>query len=199
MKTKVILAFTLALVLSVSAMAGCSKKPTEDVTSSAPPSSEAPKKAQSGQLTAIYEDMLKEVFGEEQQRFMLNEDAVQIKELTGMDVSSDAVKEYIYAMPMMNVQFQIFVGVEAAEGKVADVEAMLNSYKDKVLAEKEAFPYVDFGLEKARGAKVITVDNYVFYVCIANPEFNPDVELKQADIDAQIEETIKVIKESIKY
>lgn len=200
MKAKSIITISMALVLSISLMAGCTKKPATDSSSTPPsstaPSSEAPKKAESGQLNTVYETVVKEVFGEEAPSFMLSEDKAQLKEMTGMDMSSDAVKEFIYAAPMMNVQFQILAGIEANEGKVADAEKILTDYQARVLADKEAFPYVDFGLEKAKGAKVITIDDYVFYVCMANPDI--DAEDGQKAVDEAIAKTVKTIEDTLK-
>lgn len=198
---KSLIVILMAGILTVSAMVGCAS-PKKDESSNTPSSenvsSEAPKKAESGQLKSVYEKMLTEVFGDQGPGFGTVDDAAQVKELTGVDVQSDAVKEFLYAMPMMNVQFQVFFGIEANEGKVADAEKLLKDYQAKVITEKEEFAYVDFGLEKAKGAKVITIDNYVFYVCIANTyETEEDVEITQADVDAKIDEAVKAVENAL--
>lgn len=195
------LALSMAALMALAAFAGCKAK--EGTTSSTPPSStpvssETPKKAASGQLDKIYEDTVAKVFGDQPPAFTKLEDKAQLKEMTGADVDNDAVKAFIYAMPMINVQFQILFGIEANDGKVADVEKLLNDYKAKVIADKEEFAYVDFGLEKAKGAQVVTIDNYVFYVCLANTfDLAEGEELTQADIDAKIQEAVDVVKAAV--
>ena len=201
MKKRSMITLMLALVLTLSLMAGCTGKPSDEDTSSVTPpvSSEAPKVAVSGQLTTVYETMLEEVYGEEKPSFMLTEDTTMIKDMTGMEFASDAVADYIYAMPMINNQFQIFVGVEATKGNVAEIETMLTAYQAQVLKAQIEFPYVDFRVEKATAAQVITIDNYVFYVCIANPEFGDGEEVTQEHIDTAIEKSVASVKEAIKY
>ena len=208
MKKRSMITLTLALVLTLSLMAGCTGKPSDEDTSSVTPpvsseetaDSEGEQKvAVSGQLTTVYETMLEEVYGEEKPSFVLNEDTTMIKDMTGMEFASDAVADYIYAMPMINNQFQIFVGVEATKGNVAEIETMLTAYQAQVLKAQIEFPYVDFRVEKATAAQVITIDNYVFYVCIANPEFGDGEEVTQEHIDTAIEKSVASVKEAIKY
>lgn len=199
---KALIVIMMAGLLSVSAMVGCSTGSNKNNSSTPPPSSapssEAPKKAESGQLTNVYEKTIAAVFKDQAPGFTTINDATQLKDLTGVEVPSDVAKEFLYAMPMMNVQFQVFLGIEANEGKVADAEKILKDYQAKAIADKEAFPYVDFGVEKAKAAQVITVDNYVFYVCIANT-YDDEVgtELSQEDVDAKVDEAAKAVKEAL--
>ncbi len=196
MKMKSILALSLALVLSVSFMAGCSKKPAGGTNSSTPPSSEAPKKAASGQLEAVYENVMKKVFGEEQPNLIKNEDAAQIEELYGL--KADMMKAYIIAMPMMNISVDTFIGIEAAEGKAQEVAKKLTEYKDTVIANREAFPYLPDHLPKAKAAQVVVVDDYVFYLSLGVVGENVTDTNMQESMDKEVQKAADAVNEILK-
>lgn len=203
MKKRVILAITMATILTASAMAGCTK--TGSSSSSAPSSpssevsSEAPKKATAGQLNDVYDAVYKAAFPTEGEGPAMEPitDMTQIKEFTGVELTADLAKNAIYAMPMMNVQFQKFFGVEAADGKAADVEKLMKDYQTKVIADQEAFPYVDDTVEKAKAAQVITVDNYVFYICMADTTVLDEVT--QDKVNEATKKLADAAKEAVKY
>lgn len=172
MKMRIIIAVSIVAMLATVAMTGCTKagdgSSSQTQSSSQAPSSEAPKKAVAGQLEDVYDAVYKATFPEEGPAMEPITDMAQIKEFTGVDLTSDIAQNVIYAMPMMNTQFQKFFGVEAVEGKEGEVEKLLKDYQTKVIADQEAFPYVDDTVEKAKAAQIVVVDNYVFYICMAD-------------------------------
>lgn len=220
---KKITLIALSLALSLALMTGCSpdstvvQAPSEEPTSSvappsseepasseappsseeassvAPPSSEAPKKAESGQLKTVYDTVIKDIFGETPPAFMLSEDAVQIEEQFGL--SADMMKDYIIAMPMMNVKVDTFIGIEAAEGKAEAVEEKLNAYKEKIIADRTAFPYLTDHLPKAKGAQVIKIDDYVFYLSLGNADVG---DVAEADLQKMIDAEIQKAADSVR-
>ncbi|MFZ2539008.1 MAG: DUF4358 domain-containing protein [Oscillospiraceae bacterium] len=181
MKIKSILALSLVLVLSVSFMAGCST-----------PS----KKAASGQLEAVYENVMQKVFGEDDPRLIRNEDAAQIEEFYGL--KADMMEAFIVANPMMNVHVDTFIGIEAVEGKSQEVAKLLNVYKDKIIADREAFPYLPDHLPKAKAAQVITVDNYVFYLSLGVVGENVNDTNMQESMDKEVQKAVDAVNEILK-
>ncbi|MEG0895377.1 MAG: DUF4358 domain-containing protein [Oscillospiraceae bacterium] len=208
---KKIISFTLAALLAVSFVA-CTPKDknntssgvvsdinssiSSNISSMEESKPESTPTTQTGKLSTAFDAMTKDVFGVEAPSFQPIADKAQVKELTGVDVENAAVKDFLFTQPMINVQFQIFFGIEANDGKVADVEKMLKDYQAKILKEKTEFPYVDAGLEKAKGAKVVTEGNYVMYVCIANTA--NEEEYTQEKVDEQINKAVESLKASLK-
>ncbi|MEG0692515.1 MAG: DUF4358 domain-containing protein [Oscillospiraceae bacterium] len=183
MKIKSILAFSLALVLSVSAMAGCTKKTAGDGESSTPPSSETPKKAATGMLKTVHEDV-KKIFGEEyipSQAF----DETYLQEQFG--ITKDMVKEVIAEGPMMSMHVDTFVGIEAAEGKVDEVEKKLNDYRQKLIDESMQYP---MNMPKIKASAVTKVDDYVFFTILG--KYADDIEEENAQLKHFEAETKKV-------
>lgn len=193
MKSKVILSVILAGILTASVLAGCTTKKDEG-SSSAPssaPSSSAPAKTESGKLKSVHEAVVA-IFGENY--IPAEMDATYLEQMIG--VKPDLCKEYFVDAPMMNVQVDTFVGIEAAEGKADEVEAALKAYQAKFLADKKEFPYLPDHLPKAEAAQVVRVDDYVFYVMLADTAELE--EATEADMTAAIKEQVQKCVDTIK-
>ena len=189
MKKRSMIALTLALVLSLSAMAGCTKKPTEEGTSSVTPpiSSEAPKKAETGMLTTVHDDV-KSIFGEEyipSQPF----DATFLEEQFG--ITADMVKEVIAEGPMMSMHIDMFIGVEAAEGKVDEVEKKLTEYRQKQIDESMQYPQ---NMPKLQASAVTKVDDYVFFTILG--KYDDTIE-DEAELLKHYEAETKIVTDKI--
>ena len=76
-------------------------------------------------------------------------------------LTEDMCEEFFGEMPMMPTNVDTFVAVRAAEGKVADVEAALNSYRDMLVADTMQYP---MNLGKIQASSIHTIGNYVFFI-----------------------------------
>ena len=102
----------------------------------------------------------------------------EIENLYG--IKADSYEEAFAEVPMINVNIDTFIGVEAKEGKVEEIEAALNAYRDKAINVDLQYP---MSLLKLKGSKVYTRGNYVFFICIAQL---PQEMMESTDEEAQI-------------
>ena len=185
---------TMAIVLSTAMLVGCNTTPKVEtpVSSTPPPVSSEPAKAESGLLGTVHESV-KEVYGEAYPQSMPME-AAAFYEMLALDET--LVKEFIADFPMMNVKVDTFIAVEATEGNAEAVEKSLNDYRDKFIKDKIEFPYLADHLPKAQGSQVIRIDDYVFFVMIGNVTEigNVDVDLNQKAKD-ETQKGVDAIKE----
>lgn len=197
MKLKSILALGLVGILSLTLLAGCTKKDSDN-SSSTPPSSEpqssAPQKEESGQLTAVHE-AIKTAYGEDYIGGTFPVDETMLEEMYG--IKKDLVKEYVVDAAAINTQVDTFIGAEAAEGKADELEAAMKAYRDKFIADKEAFPYLADHLPKAKAAQVVRVDDYVFYVMVAST-FDSTEETMDKDVKDGIQKGVDTINDFFK-
>lgn len=193
---KKILALTLAGLMSFAVFSGCQKEPIDDSSSKDSPSqditSAPPQKAESGKLSTVH-TKVKELYGEKYIPEPV--DAIVLEE--GFGIKPDMVKDFFADVPFMNVHVDTFIGIEAAEGKADEVEAALNAYKEKFLQEKIEFPYLPDHLPKAQNAQVVRVDDYVFFVMVADIS-DVDPEALVETIKTQIQTAVDTIKDTLK-
>lgn len=197
MKSKKILAIILASIMAVAMLSGCTKKPDDSSStpdSSSPPPSSAPAKAESGQLASVRE-ALKTAYGEVYEENTMEMDATTIEQMYG--VKADLYKDSFIDVAMINTRVDSVLGFEAAEGKVKDLETAMNAYRDKVIADKEAFPYLPDHLPKAKASKVVTVDDYVFFVMIADTAEAAEDNMEQMITDG-IQKGVDAINNTLK-
>lgn len=181
MKTKSILALSLALVLSLSVMAGCTKKPSDEGTSSTPPSSTEPEKIATGMLKTVHEGV-KTAFGE---NYIPSQplDAAMVEEQFG--IQPDMVKEIIAEGPMMSTHSDMFIGIEAVdEAKAKEIVTLLETYKKDQLAGHQ-YPMNQI---KINATEIVRYDNYVFFMPLGNVD---------APEDATEEDTLKMVKDEV--
>ena len=131
---------------------------------------------ESGKLPEILA-AVKEEFGE---MYFPNvsQESQEIENLYG--IKADSYEEAFAEVPMINVNIDTFIGVEAKEGKVEEIEAALNAYRDKAINVDLQYP---MSLLKLKGSKVYTRGNYVFFICIAQL---PQEMMESTDEEAQI-------------
>lgn len=204
MKKKTILVFLLTAAISLTAFAGCSNNNANSSSSSGNSSqisseissdiSSEEGKVKSGMLKDVHE-AVKNAMGEGYAAQMAITDEAQIADIFGL--SKDMYKEIIAEMPMMNVKVDTFIAVEAAEGKADDVEKALNDYRDKLVKEKEEFPYLPDHLPKTKASKVFKMDDYVFFVMLGNiPEDTDEANFQKA-ADDEVTKVIETIKTAL--
>lgn len=179
---KKILSIMTVAVLSLGILAGCSSSSSESY--------------ESGQLSAVYQSVLTELYGDNAPGFVEATDAMTIEGLTG--VTEDLYKEGLLAMPLMNINVDTFIGFEVEDGQTDGVKSALEDYKARIIADREAFPYLPDHLPKAKAAQVVVYGNYVFYISMADIA----LDVTEADIqdaaDAGVESVIATIENTLK-
>ena len=169
MKIKSIMILALATILSLSVMIGCTQKGSENITPG-------------GQLPKVHE-AVKKTFGE---TYIPSTpyDAPQLEEMFG--VKKDLVKEFIAEGPMMSVQVDTFIGIEAQEGKADQVETALKAYKQRLIDTSLQYP---MNLPKIKESAVQRIDNYVFFMILGEIPMNAETD--EAQLAAAKAETKK--------
>lgn len=185
---KTILSLGLIMAIALSMFVGCGN----DKNNSKEEVSSASKKAESGQVTAVYNKVIETIYGKEAPVFERIEDAQRIEEMFGL--KADVMKEHYIAMPMMNVLVDTVIGIEAKEGQVKAVEDALNQYKAKVIAQREEFPYLADHLPKAKAAQVITIDNYVFYLSLGSVSEDVNENNMQEKMNQEVQKAVDAVK-----
>ncbi|MGM9973244.1 MAG: DUF4358 domain-containing protein [Clostridiaceae bacterium] len=127
----------------------------------------------------------------------VSQEPQEIESLYG--IKADSYEDAFAEVPMINVNIDTFIGVEAKEGKAQEIEAALNAYKDKAINEDLQYP---MNLLKLKGSKVYTRGNYVFFICIAqlSQEMmeSTDEEAQIKSIEEGNDKAIKVIDSILK-
>ena len=106
----------------------------------------------------------------------------QLEEIYG--VKADDVKEFIAESPMISMHPDVFIGIEAAEGKVDAVEEALLAYKEQDIAMGGHYPQ---NLAKVQATEVIKIRNHVFLVRLGAPNENMDATEAEATEFAKAE------------
>lgn len=188
MKLKSILAFMAAIVLVASVMVGCSNDKKDNTSSAGSSSGSMTSDIESGisDITSDTEstasDVESDVTGGSQTAVTgkLKEAYDAVKSLFGDDylpnmpydetyiseqfmLNKDMYKQIVAEGPMISVNVDTFIGVEAAEGKAEDVEKALNEYRQKLADDTMQYP---MNIGKVKGAKVARYGDYVFFVML---------------------------------
>lgn len=79
--------------------------------------------------------------------------------LTGL--TADSYEELVAEMPMISVNVDTLMIVKAKEGKAADVEKVLNDYRDRLVNDTMQYP---MNIGKIQASKVAVYGNYVCFV-----------------------------------
>lgn len=185
MKMKSILAMSLVAALSISMLAGCTKKDTgsgSSTPSSSMPSSSADKNMETGMLTKIHTSV-KDAFGESYIPSMKIEEA-QIAEVYG--VKKEWYKDVVAEGPMISTHVDAFIGFEATDEKSAmEIEKALKAYKKTLEEDSMQYP---MNLPKVKASTVHKNGNYVFFMMLGDidaitmPEKEED-QLKAAEAE----------------
>lgn len=147
-------------------------------------------KDNSGRLTEIY-NKVKEAYGENYLPSMMFEKEY-LTEVMG--VPGDDIKEFIAEGPMMSVHVDMFIGIEAVDGKAQEVESALQTYLSNQQQNMMMYP---MNVPKVAAAKVVRVDNYVFYLCLGGyaDDETLDDTAQQTYYEQQNEIAEKIIKD----
>lgn len=84
-----------------------------------------------------------------------------LESIADLGITEDMYTEYLYKLPMISVNIDTLIIVKAAEGKVADVEAKLNEFRDNNINDTMQYP---MNLAKVQCSQVVSVGNYVAFV-----------------------------------
>lgn len=87
--------------------------------------------------------------------------AMAMESLETLEITPDMYTEFVYKIPMINVNVDTLIIVKAAEGKVADVEAKLNQFRDNNINDLMQYP---MNLTKIQCSQVATFGDYVVFV-----------------------------------
>lgn len=82
-----------------------------------------------------------------------------VESLTGL--TADAYDELTAEMPMISANVDTLMIVKAKEGKTADVEKVLNDYRDRLVNDTLQYP---MNIGKIQASKVAVYGNYVCFV-----------------------------------
>lgn len=147
-------------------------------------------KDNSGRLMEIY-NKVKEAYGENYLPSMMFEKEY-LTEVMG--VPGDDIKEFIAEGPMISAHVDMFVGIEAVDGKAQEVESALQTYLEGQQQNMMMYP---MNMPKMAAAKVVRVDNYVFYLCLGGyaDDETLDDTAQQTYYEQQNEIAEKIIKD----
>ena len=179
----------IVMLVGAFAITGCGGNDAPAET----PEEDAVVTVEPGLVNAAFEAADKAVFPNGGPLGAMKDDAIA-QDLFGLN--TEWMKDYVIAMPMMNVHVDTFIGVEAQEANVADVEAAMNAYRDQIIADREAFPYLPDHLPKAQDSQVITVGNYVFFISMADTSEAPEDGLTDK-IKEDMEKAIAAVNEAL--
>ena len=115
--------------------------------------------AVTGKLKEAYE-AVKQAFGEDYVPNMSYDEAY-VNDRFG--ISEDMVKQVIAEGPMISVNVDTFIGVEAAQGEAADVEKALQEYAQ--MLNSQSLQY-SMNAAKVKAAQVKRFGDYVFFVML---------------------------------
>lgn len=179
MNLKSVITLSIATIMTFTLFVGCTKKDNNQDLSSINDSSqessqEVVKKAKTGQVKAIHE-AVKTEFGE---GYMPNRpiDATNLQERFG--VNPDDVLEYVADEPMISVHIDNFIAIEAKEGKVDAVKTALETYQKNLMDDTMQYPA---NIPKIQSSEVKVVDNYVFFIMLANPMAFDEIDFEGED------------------
>lgn len=187
MKKRTIFAVVLAASVTLSVMAGCTKKETSNNSSTPPQSSSAPAKVETGLLSKVH-DAVKTEYGEDYIPSM----AIEEEQLTQMyGIPKELYKEVIAEGPMMSTHIDVFVGFEAVDEKAAtEIETKLNAYKKSLVEDSMQYP---MNIPKVNSAVVKKVDDYVFFLMLGNIDAITTPETEEEQLKAAEKEVKRAV------
>lgn len=94
----------------------------------------------------------------------------------GVGLSADLYDEYVAAVPMIGFNPDIFLAVKAKDGKLADVQAFMESLKAQKNDPMNNYPS---NLPRQQAIRIETYGNYVFFYTVGMPN---DTETDEATL-----------------
>lgn len=81
--------------------------------------------------------------------------------LEGLEITEDMYEEFVYQVPMISANVDTLIVIKAADGKVSDVEAKVNAFRDRNINDLMQYP---MNLAKIQCSQVLTFGEYVVFV-----------------------------------
>lgn len=81
--------------------------------------------------------------------------------LENLEITEDMYDEFIYKVPMISVNVDTLIIVKAKEGRLDDVEAKLNAYRDMNINNTMQYP---MNLSKIQCSEVAVIGDYAVFV-----------------------------------
>ena len=117
-------------------------------------------------------------------------DMMYLTEVVGLTEAD--IKEFVAEGPMMSAHIDTFIGIEAAEGKGEAVEQALQAYLE--VLKSDAFMY-PMNVAKVETAKILRVDDYVFYICLGG--YHENMEATEEECKAFYTEQNELVEKTI--
>lgn len=146
------------------------------------------KKVESGKLQSVY-DAVKSAYGENYLPNMMQE-KIYLTEVMG--IKEEDIKEFIAELPMISMHVDMFVGVEAASGKGEDVEKAMQQYLEMQLENALMYP---MNVPKMKTARVVRVDDYVFFICLG--AYIDDMDADDTTVEKYYQEQVDIAEKAI--
>lgn len=124
-------------------------------------------------INEVYSDVKKEFGDDYLPEKSLNLE--EVSELTGID--KDGVIDFIAEVPMINLNVDTFIAIEAETDKAYDIAQSLLAYKKYL--EEEAFQY-PMNIAKIKASKVERKGDYVFFTMLGAPNEMEDQDSPEA-------------------
>jgi uncharacterized protein DUF4358 len=119
-------------------------------------------------------EKVKEEFGED----YIPDNQMELEQLeTLVGVKVENVEEYIAETPMISVNVDTFIAIEAKEGKGDAVEESLQAYRTSILEQSMMYP---MNQAKVNAAKVVRHGDYVFFLMLGKYDDREDVTEEEA-------------------
>lgn len=133
-----------------------------------------------------------------------------VDEVEHLGLTADMYTDFVYRMPMISVHVDTLIIVKAAEGRLEDVKAALNGYRDTLIADQMQYPS---NLVKIHNSIIRVYGDYVAFIQLGsdfgekagmqavekNPEISDD-ELSRLEAEAvlgQNEQAAKIIENKL--
>lgn len=105
-------------------------------------------------------EKIKSEFGEDYFPNM-NVDLEELKAMTGLNFNENHIKDFIAEIPLMSINVDTFIAIEAEEGKGDVIETVLNDHRQNTVDNSIQYP---INQAKVNASKVVRHGDYVFFL-----------------------------------
>lgn len=187
MKKKII-SYLLISVLAISLAACGGKTEPPKGNDTVGDSTAVPEDKKDIELDVIH-TAVKEAYGEDYIPSMPI-DAAVLQEKYG--IKSDWYTDMIAEEPMISVNVDTFIAVQAKEDNVKDVETALTQYRDTLISDTMQYP---INLPKINASKILIIDNNVFFIMLG--AVSDDMEQNEKEMLKAAEEQNEIAVKAI--